>query len=753
MLRLFLTVCFIFLSEGVAHPNNTDSLEVVITNTKNKRKKVDLLNELVPDYGRGNPEKALGKALEALDISKSIRYRKGIGSAYLNLGSTYQILGENDSALLHYNNALQIFRDLTYDSKTGETLYKKASLLFTISNYKAALQNGNEALDIFNILEDELMLASVHGLLCNIKSYLGFKSSAIENCRKSLVIFESLNLTDGKSRLLNSLGNIYLDLKQYDRCEQYFNRALYMAKFEQDSSIIATTLNNLGHVHLAMGDYEEAIQFFDKAFSINLKKDNLKGLSNSLYYLGISSAESGENDKALSYLNQSLKYSNQAADLELQAKVVSEIGNHYAEIGAYQLAIDYLNESLILAQKVDADPILQSCYHNLAKYYDMLGDSENSLVFFKLYMLHKEEIFDHQTAQKIAEAEALYNLEKKDKQIQLLRSENRIKDLEASERNLMNVWLITGLLFVFTTMIVVYRQYKMQNKANKILQKQKEAIQKQKEEILSQRNDIEKINHIITEKNLQITDSIEYAKRIQLSILPDKNLLKENFEDSFTLYLPRDIVSGDFFWLKRKNDLICIAVVDCTGHGVPGAFMTLLANSLLNQISLDEEYCASPNKVLHILDEKVKQNLNQYDTSLSSFDGMDMALCMLNTKTKKIIYAGAKMPVYISQNKVFHQIKGDRFSVGGIDVTDKNFDMKTIQLHEGDIIYFATDGFQDQFGGNEVKKYMKLHFKNLLKEVSKYPLSKQEAKLKEVFNKWKGYNIQTDDVLVLGIKV
>jgi len=753
MLRLILIISIFFIVGVPCKAGTIDSLELEILNTGNKRKKVDLMNAWVEKNYRQYPERALGRSYESLELAQSIKYNLGQANAQLNLGSTYDRLHEVDSALSHYQLALAVFKELTYDARTAKTLYRIASLYFSISNYKSALQYANEALDLYEIIEDRKTIASLHALLCDIKSSLGFKSSAIEDCRKSLIIYESLKLTEGKAKLLNSLGKIYLELNQYRRCEEYFNRALYMAKFEQDSSMIADTYINLGNVYLGMGEHEKATRYFSQALSLNLLKKDQEGIGHAFYNLGISLAGSGLYDSALFFLEKSLQISQQINDLELQARDFSEIGKIYEEKGQFKRAINYLKDGVIIAERIDANPILQNCYYNLAKYYDDLGDHENALNFYKLYMLHRDEIYENQSALKIAEAEALYNLEKKDKEIQLLKSDNRIKDLEASERNLMNIWLITGLVFVFVTMIIVYRQYRMQNKANQILQKQKEAIQRQKEEIIAQRNDIEKINQIITEKNSQITDSIQYAKRIQLSLLPDDELLKQYFDHSFILFLPKDIVSGDFYWLKNTNDTLCIAIVDCTGHGVPGAFMTLLANSLLNQTALEKRECQSPSQLLHMLDEKVKQNLNQHGTTFSTFEGMDMALCIINLKKRQINYSGAKIPLYYRQNGNLHQIQPDRVSVGGNEISDKKFTDKSIKLKRGDFIYLATDGFQDQFGGKEGKKFMKLHFRHLIENISTQPSNKQKDILYSTFNEWKGFHQQTDDVLVMGIEM
>lgn len=752
MFRLLNIIILIFLTFSICYGSDTDSLESVISNTASKRRKVDLLNQLSVEFGFNNPEKYISSARKALEISKSIEYEKGIAMAHLHLGDIFNQQFKIDSALNHYNMALSVYRELTDDEKTGETLYRIGTIFFMTSDYKAALHYTNESLNIFQIVGDKTKLANVHSLLCEIQSYMGFKETAIEHCRIALDLYDELNLIEGRANLLNSIGNIYLDLGQYEKSEQYFNEAIYIAKSNDDSFTISTSLSNLGHLKLREGKNKEAIKFFKRALEIDQQQNDGEGLGYSYYNMGEAYFPEGDFKRSRFYLQKSLEYAEKSVDLELQAKVYSEIGNLYSETGNYRDAISNLKKSLTIAQKIDADPILQTCYNNLAKYYDKLGDNENALNYFKLYMLHKEKMYANQSSTKIAEAEALYDLGKKEKQIQLLRSENRIKDLEASERNLMNIWLISGLVFVLALSAVVYRQYRIQNKANKTLQAQKAAINRQKEEIAKQRDNIEQTNHTLEDINKQLTDSIQYARRIQMSLLPDNRLLKANFSDSFILYLPRDIVSGDFYWLGQRDSLLYMAIIDCTGHGVPGAFMTVLANSLLNQIVI-EEHCIKPDLILNRLDEKVKKSLNQHGITLSAFEGMDIAFLTIDINNYLLKFAGAKMPLYYIRENQLEQISGERFSIGGNEVENKQFSLKSIQLKKGDIIYLASDGFQDQFGGTEEKKFMKLHFKNLLSSMHDLTLIKQKEKLVTTLNEWKGFHTQTDDVLVVGIRI
>ena len=281
---------------------------------------------------------------------------------------------------------------------------------------------------------------------------------------------------------------------------------------------------------------------------------------------------------------------------------------------------------------------------------------------------------------------------------------------------------------------------------------QKEAIDQQKKEIENQRDNIKESNVVLEDKNRQITDSIEYAKRIQFSLLPDTVKLKQVFPSSFFIHLPKDIVSGDFYFLHENSKSKFIAVADCTGHGVPGAFMTVLANSLLHQI-MAVGRDLSTDEIIIELDRKINENLNQHGISLSPTEGMDMGLFKIDCDHKVVHFTGAKIPAYHFNQKDIIQVQPDRYSIGGVGNIEKTFTSKSVQYNPGDYLYLATDGYQDQFGGQNGRKFMKLHFRNLLNEIARLPFEIQEEKLTTIFNAWKGNNHQTDDVLVMGIRL
>jgi serine phosphatase RsbU (regulator of sigma subunit) len=257
----------------------------------------------------------------------------------------------------------------------------------------------------------------------------------------------------------------------------------------------------------------------------------------------------------------------------------------------------------------------------------------------------------------------------------------------------------------------------------------------------------------VEDKKQEITDSINYAKKIQFAVLPNEGLIRAGIPDSFIMYLPRDIVSGDFYWhheIDKENYIFVCA--DCTGHGVPGAFMTVIGSSLLNQIIVEKKITA-PGKILSELDKGISTTLKQHaDQQGVIQDGMDLALISVNRKSGEFILTSAKRPSILVRKGEQRELKGSKFTLGGIRSGEKVFEEITVKYEKGDMLYLFTDGYVDQFGGIENKKYMIKRFRNLITEINQLPVASQKQKVELAHTEWKGKNEQTDDVLVVGIR-
>lgn len=270
------------------------------------------------------------------------------------------------------------------------------------------------------------------------------------------------------------------------------------------------------------------------------------------------------------------------------------------------------------------------------------------------------------------------------------------------------------------------------------------------EEVVRQRDELEKQRHKLEELYKDVTDSIRYAKRLQDSILPPERYIKELLPESFVLFKPKDIVSGDFYWFERTDNKVLFAAVDCTGHGVPGAFMSLVGANALNQ-AVREHNKKTPATIMDDLNKLSSESLNKHDEDSSVRDGMDLAMCAIDQKNLKLEYAGANNPLYIIRNGEILITKADKFAIGSM--TGQSYTNHEINLKKGDTIYIFSDGYADQFGGEKGKKFMYKKFRQLLQFLIDKPMSEQKKILDAEIEKWKGSYEQVDDILVIGVKI
>jgi len=297
-------------------------------------------------------------------------------------------------------------------------------------------------------------------------------------------------------------------------------------------------------------------------------------------------------------------------------------------------------------------------------------------------------------------------------------------------------------------------------KTSKVLIKRIEDQKKLNRRLDEQRRKMGRQKMLLQEVNKQVRDSIYYAERIQKSLLPDLNIIKRLLKDAFIIFKPKDIVSGDFYWFERirwgRHDYLVIACADCTGHGVPGAIMGIMGSNLLTNIVYYQNIL-DPRKILARLDKSIKIELYREETDIVKKDGMEIGVCVINLDEYSLEFAGMGMPLYLVRDKKLEVIKAPRLMAGGTEGEEKQVESlltnEKIELKKGDKIYLSSDGYQDQFGGDEDKKFMTKNFRNLLEKTSEVSMEEQKSSLEENFQKWKGKSPQTDDIAIIGFEV
>jgi len=594
---------------------------------------------------------------------------------------------------------------------------------------------------------------------------------SFDYAKKALVAAQEYNQQRRIGECLNYLGDLYWFSGDYATCSDYYFKALKIYENLNDEAGMAICYRNIGWIYQGQKNYDLTIKYYFKALEINQRLDKKRNLLANYDDLGIVYKLRKEYDKALEYCNKTIELGKEISTNKGLATGYGNLGSVYYEMGKYKEAInnfelsnvihknnnDFYNlaegyngiaecylktkeysnainsakKALDIAITNDFKTVAAAAYSKLAKAYATANDFDNAYKYLDLFTQVQDSTYNEKNAEQINEMSAKYESEKKELQIKSLENEKALSDEKLEQEKRFKIYLIAFCLMVAIFAVFLYRNILQKKKANAALSEAYKQIEV---------------------KNKDITDSINYSKRIQEAMLPSAKLKYKLFKDIFILYKPKDIVSGDFYWYTEKNGKRFIAACDCTGHGVPGALMSMIGNNILNQI-VSEKGITEPNEILSQLNYEIKKSLKQNQKSETK-DGMDIALVCLKPNNE-IEFSGAQRPLWIIRNTgVFEEIKATKFSIGGIHNEDeKLFDKHCIQLQENDSIYLFTDGFADQFGGKEGKKFMSKRLKEIL--VANYSLSmkEQEHSLERNLNEWKGNIEQVDDVLVIGVKI
>ena len=538
------------------------------------------------------------------------------------------------------------------------------------------------------------------------------ESTIEDNPRKSLSYIKELEKQSVKQKNINyeiyaynSYARYYYGIKNYSKSIKYFDKELQLRVKSGKSINIAEAYYNLGSTCLKMGKYSKAKQNFEQSIK-NADKEKDKDLILANYYALVKTYEGTAKYKSAN------KYLKKYIDLK----------NGYLEeeIGLYKEK--YSEEK---KKKEETIKELDNTNEHLKKKSNQLNKTKTIL---------DSTIIDLEDTKDSVEELAI-ETQKKNLKIEGLKIKTKLSEIEIkqnkkiiSQQKKITYILIIGISIVIMLAVFLLKLFLNKKKMNQVLRERKKEIE---------------------QKNMHITKSIVYASKIQKALLPDEVCFKENFNDYFIIFKPRDIVSGDFYYMQKVNDYLLFAAVDCTGHGVPGAFMSMLGTSFLNNIVRKQEVTSSA-QVLDIMRNDVKKSLHQTGKKGEQKDGMDMVLCAYNTKTRELQFAGAHNSLILIRNNELIEYKGDRMPIG-IHRKEKDFTNNIIKIEKGDKVYIYSDGFQDQIGGAENKKYKAKHFKQLLLETSKYDVQTQKQKIEQEYEQWKANYKQIDDIVILGI--
>ena len=550
---------------------------------------------------------------------------------------------------------------------------------------------------------------------------------------KSIKILERQNNKTELGFSYNELAKLYRKTRKLNLAKETYDKALNIFTELNDSAHISMINNESGVVFEYEGNYEEALKRYSKSFHISENLKDSVAISYALNNIaGLYSIQKKYNAAQL-YLTKSLEIRKLLKDSFALALNYTDLGSNSIESEKIKEALNFIDSSNIIAKRMRYIELESQNYLMLSKAHEKMGNNDLAFLNYKKHISLKDSIFTKESENQLNELNTKYNVEKKDLEL----AKNKAEIANEKNKRYITYGALIFFIILFTISIWAFRQKKksailLKNK-NQLLENANQLITHQKEEL--------------AEKQKEILDSIYYAKKIQNALLASEELIMLHLLDHFILYKPKDIVSGDFTWATQKDDLFYLACCDSTGHGVPGAFMSLLNIGFLSE-AIKERNIAEPGKIFDYVRSRLIETIG-HDKQKDGFDGI---LICLNTSTKKLTYAAANNSPLLISNKAQTYLEANKMPVGEGIKTDL-FNTYTINYNKGDILYMYTDGYPDQFGGEKGKKFKYKQLENLLAEISDKPTSFQKENLESTFEKWRGSLEQVDDVCVIGIKL
>ncbi len=716
--------------------NKADSLRSLLAREKTDTGRIVLTYRLAYELQYSDPEKSESLARQTLEESRTLKFDKGIANSMIQLGNIEQIKGNNDKSEEYNLAAMKILEEEGIREGLAVCYNNLGILAHNRSDYSLARDYYNKALEINRQTGrksgEATSLFCIGGLYENQAKFDSALHYYLNAQEISESIFDQKLIAYGKI----SLANVYFRMENYPLSMKYNEEAVNIYQKSGNSYGLLKAYSSLGQTAEMTDSLPLAIWFYRKAMAYADLLESSGDQATISFFLGQLYENAGKSDSAkMNYTRACELYrlTDSRENVALTLVALARMANYeYDFTGAKKM----LDEAFEIADELNSAKAAVEIFREMSMTYSGLKDFRKAFRYLNRSSQLKDSLMTVEKQRQILELQTQYETDKKEKENVILRKD---RELLQNTRNS----LIIGALLLIIIILVVFRSLTIKKRDNRILKEQKDEINRQKEIVESQKT--------------SITDSIRYARRIQSAMLPPDDSVSQYLPESFILYLPRDIVSGDFYWLRKIDDSkVIICVADCTGHGVPGAFMSMLGMSLLNDIisvnhTLIKQNAFRPSDIINELRERIKSSLRQTGREGEARDGMDLSLCIIDTSEKELVYSGANNPLYLVNNGNLIEFKATRNPVG-IYLNEVSFTDHRTEILPGTMIYMFSDGFSDQLG-KDGSKFLSKNFKKLLSGISHEPVQQIREILYQSHLGWRGEEEQVDDILVVGYRI
>ncbi len=777
-MRFFLKIFSFCFVATVFFGNTSDSLRRQLELAESLEEQKGVLLELAEFYSKRKPDSATFFLEKYLKLSL---FPAEKAKAYKVFGTVFLVKRNPDSSIFYNKKALELLENSQEESEAEEKelyykLYNNLGVAYKIKgDLKKALQYYLRALRVAKKTNDKEKIGKIYNNMAIIYLRQGNLPKSMEYYLDALALYEELQDTVKIAKSHLELAKVYLKSKDYQKAIEYYKKVLSF-RHQIIELLKPQAYFGLGKAYRLLAPLvedekkkreiiQQAIEYLKEARQENPKLNALvyKELALTYGYL------LEEPEKALEYALNALEEDREKRNISALAQDYFILGSMFLNLRENEKAEHYLKEAEKIALKLEDKALLKDIYASLSRLYNEKHNPELAFEYAYKQNVILQELAVQEVNKVIARYEAQYEIEKKEKEFQLWQLQ---VEAEKKRQTIILYSVLSGLFLVVLIAFLIYRSLRQTKYANAVISQQKSLLERQ--------------HAVLEEKNKAIMESISYAKRIQDSLLAQSiEEFQKSFQEKFLLFLPRDIVSGDFYWVYSPNEAYTVfAVGDCTGHGVPAALVGVLSIQLLNEIIIEQGILKS-NEILEILREKIMHTLGHRQGAFSQKDGLDLSLCVLNKQTKELFFSGAYNPLYIVRNTqkysaefeiemhilnefskkkqtvkkqeqndyVLLEIKGDSQPIGIYHREPQPFSYYKIQLQKEDSLYLFSDGFADQFGGPKKRKFTYGRFKRLILSAQKYPMQEQGNFFLETLRKWQGNIEQVDDVTLMGVKI